>query len=98
MNSSARNFMIYQRPDTGSLDRWAELVGDDSYTFDNWLPYFKKSVNFTPPKASVRAANASTGYNSVAFTESGGPLQVSYANYAGPFSSYMVSLLIPANL
>lgn len=87
--SSARNFMIYQRPDTGSLQQWADLVGDDSYTFDNWLPYFKKSVQFTPPNTTLRAPNATAEYNAAAFSSSGGPLQVSYTNYAGPFSSYM---------
>lgn len=80
--------MIYQRPDTGSLQRWAEKVGDESYSFDQWLPYFKKSVTFTPPQ-STRASNASAEYNAAAFTTSNGPLQVSYAKYAGPFSSYM---------
>ena len=70
--SSARNFMIYQRGDRGSYQRWADQVGDSSYTFDNLLPYFKKSTTFTPPSL----------LNS-------GPLDVSYANYAGPFSSYM---------
>ncbi|KAH8699448.1 GMC oxidoreductase [Phaeosphaeriaceae sp. PMI808] len=87
--SSARNFMIYQRGDRGSYQRWADQIGDDSYTFDNLLPYFKKSVKFTPPNTSLRAANASAEFVSDAFDASGGPLDVSYANYAGPFSSYM---------
>ncbi|GKU14029.1 unnamed protein product, partial [Fusarium langsethiae] len=29
--SSALNFMIYHRGSTGTYDRWADLVGDDSY-------------------------------------------------------------------
>ncbi|PVI07227.1 GMC oxidoreductase [Periconia macrospinosa] len=87
--SSARNFMIYQRGDKGSYQRWADAVDDQSYTWDNILPYFKKSVKFTPPKSPPRAANASAEYNAAAFDTAGGPLQVSYANYAGPFSSYM---------
>lgn len=81
--------MIYQRGDRGSYQRWADEVGDESYTFDNLMPYFKKSVKFTPPDTSRRASNASAEYNADAFSSSGGPLQVSYANYAGPFSSYM---------
>ncbi|KAF2719296.1 GMC oxidoreductase [Polychaeton citri CBS 116435] len=86
--SSARNFMIYQRGTVGSYQQWADAVGDQSYTFNNLLPFFKKSVQFTPPGPS-RAANASAEYNPAAFDPAGGPLQVSYANYAGPFSSYM---------
>jgi choline dehydrogenase len=81
--------MIYQRGDRGSYQRWADAIGDQSYTFDNLLPYFKKSVQFTPPKTPPRAANASAEFNAGAFDPVGGPLQVSYANYAGPFSSYM---------
>ncbi|CAN9280516.1 unnamed protein product [Alternaria sp. RS040] len=87
--SSARNFMIYQRGDRGSYQRWADQVGDDSYTFDNLMPYFKKSVKFTPPNTQLRASNGSAEYVASAFDASGGPLDVSYANYAGPFSSYM---------
>ncbi|KAJ4372795.1 hypothetical protein N0V86_008161 [Didymella sp. IMI 355093] len=87
--SSARNFMIYQRGDRGSYQRWADQVGDGSYTFDSLLPYFKKSVKFTPPNTRLRAANASAGFVASAFDDGGGPLDVSYANYAGPFSSYM---------
>ncbi|PSN66435.1 GMC oxidoreductase [Corynespora cassiicola Philippines] len=87
--SSARNYMIYQRGDKGSYQRWADAVGDQSYTWDNFLPYFKKSIKFTPPKSPPRAPNASAEYNPAAFDPTGGPLQVSYANYAGPFSSYM---------
>ncbi|KAF1925621.1 GMC oxidoreductase [Didymella exigua CBS 183.55] len=87
--SSSRNYMIYQRGDRGSYQRWADQVGDSSYTFDSLLPYFKKSVKFTPPNTRMRAANASAEFVASAFDASGGPLDVSYANYAGPFSSYM---------
>ncbi|KAH8911654.1 GMC oxidoreductase [Coniochaeta sp. PMI_546] len=86
--SSARNFMIYQRPDVGSLQLWADSIGDQSYAFDALLPYFKKSCTFTPP-GPTRAANATTQFDPSAFSPSGGPLHVSYANYAGPFSSWM---------
>lgn len=71
-----------------SYDNWANAVGDPSYTFDNLLPYFKKSVQFTRP-SSLRAANATANYVASAFDPAGGPLQVSYTNYAGPFSSYI---------
>ncbi|CAD6442243.1 d34d526b-2779-4c26-b517-ea3c29081a36 [Sclerotinia trifoliorum] len=86
--SSARNFMIYQRGTKQSYQQWADAVGDQSYTFDSLFPYFQKSVHFTPPGPS-RASNASAEYSASAFSSSGGPLEVSYANYAQPFSSYM---------
>jgi choline dehydrogenase len=80
--------MIYQRPDVGSLQLWADSIGDQSYTFDALLPYYKKSCTFTPP-GPTRAANATTEFNPSAFSPAGDPLHVSYANYAGPFSSWM---------
>jgi hypothetical protein len=61
-------------------------VGDQSYTFDSFLPYYKKSVKFTPP-GPARASNASAEFNAAAFDARGGPLEVSYANYAQSFSS-----------
>ena len=90
--SSARNFMVYQRGTVSSYQQWADAVGDQSYTWDGLLPYFKKSVHFTPP-SSKRADNASAAYSASAFSRKGGPLQVSYANYAGPWSSYMEGAL-----
>ncbi|KIK67014.1 hypothetical protein GYMLUDRAFT_37045 [Collybiopsis luxurians FD-317 M1] len=89
--SSARNFMIYQRPTKQSLQMWADEVDDQSYNWDNFLPYFKKSVKFTPPNSQLRAENASAQYEISAFEAGGGPLHVSYPNYAQPFSSYMES-------
>ncbi|EMR85826.1 hypothetical protein ACHAPC_007602 [Botrytis cinerea] len=86
--SSARNFMIYQRGTTQSYQKWADAVDDQSYTFDGLFPYFQKSVRFTPPGSS-RASNASAEFSASAYSSSGGPLEVSYANYAQPFSSYM---------
>ncbi|PVH75764.1 GMC oxidoreductase [Cadophora sp. DSE1049] len=90
--TSARNFMIYQRGTRESYQQWADAVGDDSYTFDNLFTYFQKSVKFTAP-GPKRAANASAEYNAAAFSSTGGPLEVSYANYAGPFSSYIEGAL-----
>jgi choline dehydrogenase len=84
--------MIYQRGTEQTYQKWADAVGDPSYTFDNLMPYFKKSVSFTPP-GPKRAANASAGYSATAFSAAGGPLDVSYANFASPFSSYIKGAL-----
>ncbi|KAL2826681.1 hypothetical protein BDW59DRAFT_160873 [Aspergillus cavernicola] len=84
--SSALNFMIYQRQ---SLDMWAEAVDDKTYTFDNLLPYYQRSTGFTPPTEGERFANATPLFNVSAFDPAGGPLQVSYSNYAMPFSTWM---------
>ncbi|KAJ5150889.1 uncharacterized protein N7482_010141 [Penicillium canariense] len=87
--SSALNFMVYQRPTRESMQEWADAVDDSSYTFDEVLPFYKRSAHFTPPNTKLRAANATTGYREDAFDSYGGPLQVSYSNYAMPFSSWM---------
>ncbi|RPA75821.1 alcohol oxidase [Ascobolus immersus RN42] len=87
--SSARHFMVYQRGTRDSYQKWADLVDDQSYTFDNLLPYFKKSVKFTAPNTAKRFANATTLYDVDAFDTTGGPVAVSYANYAQPFSTWM---------
>jgi choline dehydrogenase-like flavoprotein len=71
------------------MERWATAVNDSSYTFDEVLPLYKKSVDFTPPNMNYRADNASVDYDDDAFDSDGGPLQVSYANFAMPFSSWM---------
>lgn len=80
--------MIYQRGTKQSYQKWADAIGDDSYTWDSLLPYFKKSVKFTPP-GPTRFPNASAEYNPDAFQASGGPLDVTYSNYAQPFSTFL---------
>ncbi|OJJ46215.1 hypothetical protein ASPZODRAFT_97904 [Penicilliopsis zonata CBS 506.65] len=87
--SSALNFMIYQRPTKGTMEMWADQVNDSSYSFENVMPFFKKTVQFTPPNAVTRFANASARYKPDAFDPAGGPLHVSYSNYAQPFSTWM---------
>lgn len=70
------------------MQRWADQVGDESYTWTNVLPFYKKSVHFTPPNNKTIPANASIGYDASAFSTKGGPLQVSYANYIYAFGSW----------
>jgi len=80
--SSALNSMAYHRASNGTYQRWASLVGDESYTFANLLPYFKKSCQFTPPNFSKRdTANSTVEFDSTAFIETGGPLEVSWGNW-----------------
>ncbi|KAL3448414.1 hypothetical protein BJX65DRAFT_317565 [Aspergillus insuetus] len=76
-------------PTRESMAQWAETVGDDSYTFDNTLPFFKRSTNFTPPDTQARLANATVKYNAGSFEASGGPLEITYPDYAMSFSTWM---------
>lgn len=68
---------------------WAQFVNDSSYLYDNVLPFYQKTVHFTPPNLAYREPNATALYNESAFDADGGPLEVSYANYAMPFSSWV---------
>ncbi|KAI1172190.1 putative glucose-methanol-choline oxidoreductase [Nemania sp. FL0916] len=65
--SSGRNFMAYQRATTGSYQVWADTVGDSSFEFQNFLPYFEKSVNFTGPSNS-RFVNSTPDFDPSAFS------------------------------
>ncbi|KAA8574822.1 hypothetical protein EYC84_004068 [Monilinia fructicola] len=86
---SARNFMVYQRGNAQAYDMWADQVGDQSYSWDRFLPYFRKSANYSAPNMDLRAANATVpAPSSGAFSPAGGPLRVSHANWALPMSSY----------
>ncbi|CAG8039338.1 unnamed protein product [Penicillium nalgiovense] len=76
-------------PTRESMELWAATVNDSSYTFDEVLPFYQKSVHFTPPNTDYRVQNASADYDINAYDSDGGPLQVSYANFAQPFSSWM---------
>ena len=80
--SSALNSMAYHRASAGTYQRWASLVGDQSYTFANLLPFFQKSCHFTAPNTSKRnTPNSTVDFDAAAFTENGGPLEVSWSNW-----------------
>ena len=64
-------------------------MGDQSYTFENILPYFQRSANFTPPNAEQRPQNATAQYNASDWSATGGPLQVSYSSWVNPISSWL---------
>lgn len=87
--SSVRNYMAYTRGTKQSYDLWAEAVGDSSYSFENWLPYFQKSLNFSPPQLAKRAANATPQYDANSIGRDEGLLSVTYPNYAQPVSSWV---------
>lgn len=76
----------------GSYQAWADEVGDQSYAFENILPYFQKSVQFTAPNYGKRGGPV-VAYNPSAFSSSGGPLHVSFWNYFIPVSLYVQKAL-----
>lgn len=91
--SSARNYMIYHRPTEGSLQMWADKVGDASYEFANFLPYFEKSITFTPGSTTLRLANATTTYSTTTLEHGTGPLHLTFANWVYAFPTWAAKAL-----
>lgn len=67
---------------------WADAVNDTSYTFDNFLPWFEKSMNFTPPNAAFRLENATVEYDLSTLGDNSGPLSVTFPNWVYPYSTW----------
>ncbi|KUI69398.1 Versicolorin B synthase [Cytospora mali] len=85
---SSINDVAYSRSTIGAFQLWADTVGDQSYTWDNVLPYYKKSMDFTPPNRATRFANATPSYDA-ASTVRGGPLDVTYPAYGESWSTWV---------
>ncbi|KAL8670366.1 MAG: hypothetical protein Q9168_005093 [Polycauliona sp. 1 TL-2023] len=83
--SSGRNSNIFTRATKGFHQRWADLVGDPSWAWDGILPYYKKSVQFTPPNMAKMGVDANISYDQAAYGP-GGPLHVTYSNYYQPMN------------
>lgn len=87
--SSALNFMVHHRGSTASYQKWADTVDDQSYTLDNFTPFFKKSVTFTPPKGRS-LSNVTTNYDASDFSANGGgPVQVGYGQWITVGGTYL---------
>lgn len=103
--SSARNYLAYHRSvnsllnfaysltiirgTRGAYQQWANAVDDPSFIFENLLPHFKKSPNFTAPNLSKLPSGDDISYDASAFSEAGGPLHVSYSNYLQPITPFV---------
>ncbi|KAH8780210.1 putative glucose-methanol-choline oxidoreductase [Diaporthe sp. PMI_573] len=96
--SSARNAMIYQRGTTASYQRWADQVGDASYTFEKFLPYFEKSINFSAPDLSVRFANSTPQYDQTVMGDGTGPLSVAFPNSPSVYGTFAAEGMKQINL
>ncbi|KAI1404103.1 GMC oxidoreductase [Hypoxylon fuscum] len=85
--------MIYQRGTVGSYQMWADAVNDTSYAFDSFLPFFEKSLNFTPPNTSLRLANATPEYDVSTLGDNKGPLSLTFPNFVYPFTTWATKAL-----
>ncbi|CZR53407.1 uncharacterized protein PAC_03285 [Phialocephala subalpina] len=73
--SSAQNSMIYNRGTKDCYGGWANATGDASWVWDSLLPLFTRGINYT-------------GTESQTLGVSNAPVQLSFPNFALPFSSY----------
>lgn len=62
-------------------------MDDQTYTFDNLLPFFKKSCIYTRPNQALYK-NSSNSDNANAFSSTGGPLHVSFGNFVNSFGTW----------
>ncbi|KAL8754256.1 MAG: hypothetical protein Q9184_005170 [Pyrenodesmia sp. 2 TL-2023] len=81
----------------GSYRRWADQVGDASYEFDNFLPYFQKSVKFTPPSPN-RPANSTVKLDPASTRVEGGPLEIGFPAWVNGISSWIARSLDSLNV
>lgn len=89
-NDTDTSYFRYTRASKGAYQKWADTVGDQAYSWNNFLPYLQKSVKFTPPNVALRGANTSDiQFDPNAYQPTAGPLQVSFANFASPLSTWM---------
>lgn len=87
------NYMAYSHSTRGAFQLWADMVDDQSYTYDNDVgKYYRKSMNFTPPDMETRLPNSTPAYNPID-TVTGGLLDISYAAYAQSWSTWVATAM-----
>ncbi|KAH8647721.1 hypothetical protein BX600DRAFT_555193 [Xylariales sp. PMI_506] len=78
---SSINNMLYNRVTKGTMDYWAQLVGDVTYKWDDFFQFYKKSAQYTPVHGVPDESQD--------FEHDGGPLQVTYPPYRQPQNKFL---------
>ncbi|KAL8951389.1 MAG: hypothetical protein Q9222_002639 [Ikaeria aurantiellina] len=91
-SAQSRNPLVDWYQFTEPQPKWADLVADQSYAFDQFLPYFEKSVTFNPPSAD-RPMNSTAKYDPTLGRQSGGPVQLGYPSWVNGISSWIARSL-----
>ncbi|OXA48940.1 Oxygen-dependent choline dehydrogenase [Folsomia candida] len=68
--TSNLNYMVYMRGNPKDFDNWANLTQDEGWSYENLLPYFKKSENYQG------------NFKNESFHGTGGPLTISTSDFA----------------
>ncbi|CAD6576570.1 MAG: hypothetical protein CYPHOPRED_006033 [Cyphobasidiales sp. Tagirdzhanova-0007] len=87
--SSARNVMIYHRPSNGSLQKWADDVGDQSYSPKNFFPFYHQSVSINANEQYISANNTIMPQDTGADYPTNGPLRISFGGYTQALETWM---------
>lgn len=85
--SHAFSYFGYLQPTVGALQKWADDVGDQSWTYANTKQYFDKSIFFTPPNGTTRLTNSTPEYPPD--LKGSGPLEITYPRWVHPFSTWL---------
>ena len=80
--------MAYSQTSEGAHQLWANLLDDQSYTYENMLQYYRKTMNFSVPNTQARGVNGTALYNPADMV-TGGRLDVTYSSYAQPWSTWV---------
>ena len=80
--------MNYGQSSKGAHQKWADVVDDQSYTYENMLQYYHRAMKFTEPKAGARSANA-TASLAAADAVTNGTLPVTFGAYVQSWSTWV---------
>ncbi|PVH80318.1 GMC oxidoreductase [Cadophora sp. DSE1049] len=84
--SSAINYQAWTRGSASEFDRWAEEVGDKRWSWNEMLPYFKRSETFVPGKDMSQEKSEAHGYS--------GPIKVTHVSSSGRNRNYPLKAMI----
>ncbi|KAE8416770.1 putative choline dehydrogenase [Aspergillus pseudocaelatus] len=95
--STNLNAMAWGESSRGAFQKWADEVGDQSFTYDKIAQYYKKPVRFSPYRSGTRFANATPSYDLAQVSDSG-TLDVTYPAYAYSWTTWLAVMLDSAGM
>ncbi|KAI9375356.1 hypothetical protein BJX61DRAFT_549670 [Aspergillus egyptiacus] len=88
---SAINGMAFDRGSPGDYNLWGDIIGDETWSWEGLLPYFKKSETFTPPSPEQQK-EFGISYD-LDFHGTSGPVQSSYPPFIYTASKAFINAL-----
>jgi choline dehydrogenase len=75
---SSVNAMIAHYGDPADFDEWAQVIGDESWSYQHFSKYFRKFEHYTPRSEDLSKSSTNRGYS--------GPVQVGYNAHFSPIN------------